>query len=101
MTLSYTTGQVTEMARAETRAAERKARQNAERYGGCTLGEARTCDQARMAACGRCGWYEREAKRRKTLPLWRDGRGLWQKRVGVRMTEEKNGGTELHDMPVV
>lgn len=80
---------------AERIAAERRSRRNAERYGGCTLGEARTCDYANSTSCVRCGWYEREANRRKTLPLWRDVRGLWRKRVGVRQSEANDDGKVL------
>ena len=44
----------------------------------CQLGAARDC----IGGCGSCGWNAREAQRRARLPLWRNEKGLWQKRVG-------------------
>lgn len=34
--------------------------------------------------CRTCGWNAAEAKRRKRLPLHRNGKGLWEKHVGKR-----------------
>lgn len=32
--------------------------------------------------CARCGWNSREAERRKRLPLWKNDKKLWEKKVG-------------------
>ena len=50
----------------------------------CTLGEARTCEITSSSACALCGWRADEAERRRRLPLFRNSKGLWQKRVGAR-----------------
>ena len=52
----------------------------------CTLGEARTCiaNGSQTATCEGCGWRADEAERRRRLPLFRNSKGLWQKRVGAR-----------------
>lgn len=45
----------------------------------CMLGKGLDCAGR---VCVACGWYTREAQRRKRLPLWRNAKGLWQKRIG-------------------
>ena len=48
----------------------------------CTLGKPSPLECG--GVCDGCGWSEAEIERRKKLPLFRDKRGLWHKRVGVR-----------------
>ena len=81
--MSYTKEQLQRM-----RSADHNAKINAERYGGCTLGDARICDQGGKITCSRCGWNIHEIQRRKELPLWRKQGGPWHKRIGVRKTQE-------------
>ena len=50
----------------------------------CRLGGPRDC----IGGCGSCGWNAREAQRRARLPLWRNDKGLWQKRVGRAKSAE-------------
>lgn len=32
--------------------------------------------------CESCGWNKNEAERRERLPLWKNNKGLWQRRIG-------------------
>ncbi len=82
--MSYTKEQLQRM-----RSADRKAKLNAERYEGCTLGEARICDNHGSVDCKRCGWNINEVQRRKELPLWRKQGGPWHKRIGVRKPRDE------------
>lgn len=53
--------------------------------GACTLGEARMCiANGHSEVCKRCGWRMAEIRRRAQLPLCRNEKGLWQKRVGPK-----------------
>lgn len=60
--------------------AERLARARADAHG-CTLGKENVCEALN---CKRCGWQADEAARRKRLPMHRNQKGLWEKRVGKR-----------------
>lgn len=53
--------------------------------GNCTLGEARICiANGHDNVCKRCGWRATEIRRRAQLPMHRNEKGLWQKRVGTK-----------------
>ena len=52
---------------------------------GCPLGKAWPCTvRGNPSPCRSCGWLASEVERRRKLPLWRNEKGLWQKRVGTK-----------------
>ena len=52
---------------------------------GCTLGDARACESNGYGGvCRHCGWRAGEVERRKQLPMFRNDKGLWEKKVGVK-----------------
>ena len=52
---------------------------------GCTLRDARTCAMiGDSVVCRKCGWRAAEVERRKSLPMFRNDKGLWEKKVGVK-----------------
>ena len=52
---------------------------------GCTLGDARiSIFSGYREPCRHCGWRAGEIERRKRLPMFRNDKGLWEKKVGVK-----------------
>ena len=52
---------------------------------GCTLGKAWPCTvSGNPSPCRSFGWRAGEIERRKRLPMFRNDKGLWEKKVGVK-----------------